>query len=225
MNIEQKCEEWIRTQSAVDAAHTLDHIQRVVANVKMLAQREGGDSRILLPAAWLHDCVSLPKDSPERSTASKKAAAFAIELLDSWGYERSLLPPIAHAIEAHSFSAGIPPLSQEAKIIQDGDRLDALGAIGIIRCLQVGAALGRAPFNSTDPLCESRTPDEATYSLDHAFVKLFRLPELMNTKTARLEANRRVMFIRSFLHEVKIECGIFASDWNGSETNPGANSE
>ena len=63
------------------------------------------------------------------------------------------LPEIRHAIEAHSYSAGIAPRTIEAKVVQDADRLDALGAIGLARCIAVGAALGRPLYEPDDPFC------------------------------------------------------------------------
>lgn len=72
---------------------------------------------------------------------------------------------VVHAIEAHSFSAGIKPETIEAKIVQDADRLDALGAIGIARCFTVGGQLERPVYNSDDPFCETRKPDDQKWNI------------------------------------------------------------
>src|ERR1700754_3793615 len=101
-----------------DPAHDVMHIQRVVANARQLAASEGARLEIVIPAAWLHDCVTLPKDSPQRAQASRLAAAEATRLLTEWGCESEWMPAIAHAVEAHSFSARIEPRSLEAKVVQ-----------------------------------------------------------------------------------------------------------
>src|SRR5580700_184411 len=122
-------EGWVRSAGADDAAHDLAHVHRVVRNAVWLAQTEAAALEVVLPAAWLHDCVNVPKSSPERKQASRLAAAEAIRLLKAGGYPAVWHGGIAHAIEAHSFSAGIRPETAEAKIVQDADRLDALGSI------------------------------------------------------------------------------------------------
>ena len=110
-----------------------------------------------------------------------------------------------HAIEAHSFSANIETKSIEAKIVQDADRLDAIGAIGIARCFAVSGALGRPLLHPQDPLCEERNPDDAQYAVDHFYVKLFKLPDTMKTKSARIIATKRIDFMREYLKTLKAE--------------------
>ena len=89
-----------------------------------------------------------------------------------------------HAIEAHSYSAGIPPQSIEAKVVQDADRLDALGAIGVARCIAVGSALGRPLYQADDPFCSARSPDDSGASVDHFYSKLLKLATTMQTAAA-----------------------------------------
>ena len=88
-----------------DPAHDLAHVQRVVANARLLAAAEGADPAVVLPAAWLHDCVVLPKNSARRAEASRLAAESAGAFLRAAGYPVELIPAIEHAIAAHSFSA------------------------------------------------------------------------------------------------------------------------
>src|SRR3989440_10576479 len=120
-------------QNATDAAHDEGHVRRVVANARKLAEAEGADLAVVLPAAWLHDCVTIAKNSPQRASASRLAAERAGALLRAAGYPEQHIPEIEHAIEAHSFSARIVPRAPEAKVVQDADRLEALGAVGIAR--------------------------------------------------------------------------------------------
>jgi len=189
-----------------DPAHDLGHIRRVVNNARLIAAAEGGDLNILIPAAWLHDIVSLPKDHPERKSGSRMAADLAIAKLTD--YPPQYLDPIHHAILAHSFSAGVAPQTIEAKILQDADRLDALGAIGLARMFSVGGQLGRPLFDPNDPLAERRAPDDTQYSLDHIQVKLVKIAETLQTKTARDIAASRVEFLLRFAWQVSVEAKV-----------------
>uniref|UniRef100_UPI000494622D HD domain-containing protein n=1 Tax=Oceanicola sp. S124 TaxID=1042378 RepID=UPI000494622D len=116
-----------------DGAHDEAHLLRVWRNVARIAAEEGGDTRILLAATLLHDCIWVDKASPERRMASRMAAVKAREVLAGLGWGEGDIARVAHAIEAHSFSAGITPETKEARILQDADRLDAMGFIGVAR--------------------------------------------------------------------------------------------
>ena len=140
---EPRFRQFVADQPGADPGHGPVHLERVVATALRLAAEEGARADIVLPAAWLHDCVHVAKDSPDRARASGLAAEHAAGFLNGAGYPERLLADIRHAIEAHSYSAGIPPRTIEAKVVQDADRLDALGAIGVARCIAVGSALGR----------------------------------------------------------------------------------
>jgi uncharacterized protein len=198
---------FVSDQMAGDAAHDGEHIRRVVANATRLAHQEGASLEIVLPAAWLHDCVSIPKDSPLRTQASRLAGEAAAAFLQSIGYPAELLPAIRHAIEAHSFSAGIVPRTKEAMVVQDADRLDALGAIGTARCLMLGGALGRRLYDPDEPFPHSRPPDDLANTIDHFYAKLLRLSGTMQTEAGRREAQARTAFMRVFLEELGREIG------------------
>jgi len=186
-----------------DVAHDLEHIRRVVRAAQSLATAEGAELEVVLPAAWLHDCVTVPKDSPQRSQASRLAAGQATAWLRTWDWPEARLPEIAHAIEAHSFSAGIAPRTIEAKVVQDADRLDALGATGLARCLMLGGAMGRPLYVAEDPFCERRAPDDAASCVDHFYTKLLKLGGTMQTAAGRAEAERRTRLLLQFLEELK----------------------
>jgi uncharacterized protein len=200
--LERRCAEKMPAVGG-DAAHDPEHIRRVVANARGLAAAEGARLEVVLPAAWLHDCVTVPKDSPQRAAASRLAAAQAVAWLREWGWPEVFLADIAHAVEAHSFSAGIAPRTIEAKVVQDADRLDALGAVGLARCLMLGGALGRPLYAARDPFCEQRAPDDRTACVDHFYTKLLTLEATMQTEGGRKEAKRRTEFIRQFLAELR----------------------
>lgn len=202
--IEQLCAAHLETLGG-DVAHDVEHIRRVVANARQLAALEGARLEVVVPAAWLHDCVVVPKTSADRSRASTMAAAEATRLLTSWEYPAELLPEIAHAVEAHSFSAGIPPRTIEAGVLQDADRLDALGAVGLARCLMLGATFGRPLYVAGDPFCEHRSPDDGRSSVDHFYTKLFTLAPQFKTTAGRAEAERRTDTLHRFLADLRGE--------------------
>ncbi len=200
--------------AGADVAHDPGHIQRVVKSAKRLAATEGARLEVVVPAAWLHDCVTVPKDSPKRKSASTEASSVAAAFLEAEGYPAIWIPEIRHAIEAHSFSAGLEPKSLEAQVVRDADRLDAIGAIGIGRCFQVGTDLGLAIYHPAEPIPRTRQPDDRRFVVDHFFVKLFKLAEDMRTEAGKAEAGRRTAFMKDFLRnlETDIEGGLLAEE-------------
>lgn len=200
-------EEFLLHATPADAAHDPGHVRRVVTAAKRLAKAEGARLAVVVPAAWLHDGVLLPKDAPDRHRASALAAERAGRLLREAGYPESLVPAVEHAVEAHSFSAGIEPETLEAAVVQDADRLDALGAVGIARTFLVAGALGSALAHPTDPFPTRRPPDDRRFAVDHVYAKLLTLADSMRTDAGRAEAERRTAFLRSFLHQLADEFG------------------
>jgi uncharacterized protein len=210
MNLDQLqtlCLDYLSDVMAADPAHDLSHVQRVVQNTLRLTETEGGNAAITVPAAWLHDCVSVAKDSPLRKQASKLAAAEAARFLKSVDYPSDLLEPIYHAIEAHSFSANIETNTLEARIVQDADRLEAVGAIGITRCFLTGGSLGTPLYDPADPFAENREPNDRLYTLDHFYCKLLGLTETMKTEAGKTEAIKRTEYMRDFLKQLGSEIG------------------
>src|SRR2546423_12465811 len=195
-------------QIASDTAHDEGHVRRVVANARKLAEAEGAELAVVLPAAWLHDCVAIAKNSPERTSASRLAAERAGELLRAAGYPAQHIPAIEHAIEAHSFSARVTPRTLEAKVVQDADRLEALGAVGIARTLITGGANGTPFYNFSQPIPVTRAADDRTSIIDHFFTKLLLLAEPMQTEAGRAAAQQRAEFLKEFLTQLGTEIGV-----------------
>ena len=205
--LEIACMEFLSGRMETDPAHDLSHVRRVVNNTRYLTDIESANTMISIPSAWLHDCVTVPKDSPQRSAASKLAADDAVLFLRSLDYPAQWLDEVHHAIEAHSFSANVAPRTLEAKIVQDADRLEALGAIGIARCVLTGGSMGTPLYDPDDPFCDHRPPDDKRFTVDHFYTKLFRLPATMQTDAGRAEAQRRVEYMREFLARLAEERG------------------
>jgi uncharacterized protein len=183
---------------ARDGAHDSTHLLRVWRNVEKIVEEEGGDTEILLAATLLHDCIWVDKSSSERSIASRLAATKASHVLSSLCWQEDRINQVQHAIEAHSFSAGIPPTSLEARILRDADRLDAIGFIGVARCFYLAGMRKASIYDPTDPAAEHRDLDDMSYALDHFQAKLLRLAANFCTATGRRMAADRTATLRGY---------------------------
>jgi len=192
-----------------DGAHDLNHFERVWRNAQaLLAQHHQADALVVLAACYLHDLVNVPKDHPRRSSASRLSAELARVRLAAMGFPADKLAAVAHAIEAHSFSAGVPATTLEARIVQDADRLDGLGAVGLARMFYIAGRMGSALAHGSDPLALDRQLDDKSYSLDHIEAKLARLPGMMQTDAGRRLAEARLATLTAFRTS-------FAAEWTG----------
>lgn len=189
-----------------DPTHDVAHALRV-AHWTLLLGGAAIDAREAVAAALLHDAVNPPKDSPERSQASVRSAELARVRLAALAFSSAAIDRIADAIRDHSFSRGAVPATALGCALQDADRLEALGAIGLLRCVSTGVRMNGAWFHGDDPWAESRALDDARYSVDHFYKKLFTLPATMRTPAGRAEAERRVAFLRAFLEQLGGELG------------------
>lgn len=191
-----------------DGAHDLGHLQRVWRNARSIGLDEPGvDWPVLEAAVWFHDLVNLPKNSPDRARASTLSAEAAVTFLKADGFDAARLPAVAHAIAAHSFSAGIAPESLEARILQDADRLEALGAVGLARMFLTQGQMGGGMLDMEDPMALHRTLDDKRFALDHIEVKLLKLPAMMQTRQGRLIAEERAEWMMSFRTRLLAEIG------------------
>jgi len=173
-------------------------------NIEQLCYQQANID-VVIPAAWLHDCVPIAKNSPLRAQSSQLAATQAKIFLTQHQYKPDLLNEIAHAIEAHSYSANIIPRTLEAKIVQDADRLDALGAIGLTRAIMVSNQLDLEFYHTQDPFCKKREPNDHQYGLDHFYTKLLTLAEKFHTHAGKVEAQRRIEFLHQYLNQLSSE--------------------
>jgi uncharacterized protein len=193
-----------------DGAHDLNHVERVWRNAgALLAHYPQADALVVLAACYLHDLVNVPKDDPRRSSASRLSAQLASAQLAALDFPADKLAAVAHAIEAHSFSAGVPATTLEARIVQDADRLDGLGAVGLARMFYIAGRMGSALAHGTDPLARARPLDDKAYSLDHIEAKLARLPAMMQTEAGRALGEARLATLTAFR-------AAFAAEWSGS---------
>lgn len=189
----------------LDPAHDWAHIQRVVKNVIKLSENLEVNLSCAMAAAYCHDLVNLPKNHPERTSSSSLSADKAEPILLKVGFDIEEIKIIKKAIIEHSYSTGLKPSSLEAQIVQDADRLDALGAIGVLRCAAVNVKMNSQFYNIDDPLAERRDLDDKSFMLDHYYTKLLKLPDVMNTPQGKSLAFKRVEFMKRFIEELMNE--------------------
>jgi len=205
MNILKKLEKEVKVKMENDSAHDFEHIKRVYNNAKKLAIKEKANTKLVLSAVLLHDIVSYPKSDSRSKTSSVKSSQDATKILKNYPFTNDEIKIITDAIKDHSFSRKKTPKTLVGKILQDADRLDAIGAVGIARVFAVGGAEHRPFYNTEDPFCSKREPNDKKWTLDHFFRKLLLLEDLMSTKSAKIEAKRRTKILTNYLSELKKE--------------------
>jgi len=189
-----------------NGCHRLDHTLRVVANARQLmAHYPEIDHPVAEASAWLHD-IGRGLERAEGVSHATISARLAEGILQAEGFTPVQVRLAQEAIADHRFSAGRIPASLEGKILQDADRLDALGAIGIARTFTESPY--RELYHPTDPFAQQRTPDDDRYTLDHFFTKLLKLPATMHTPEARAIADRRLRLMQEFLAQLAEELRI-----------------
>ncbi|MDQ4101176.1 MAG: HD domain-containing protein [Thermoproteota archaeon] len=189
-----------------EPAHDFDHIMRVYKNAKKIGKVEGGDMEILLPAVLLHDIIVFAKGSTNSSKSSDESAILAENILQGYGYTQDQINQICYCIRVHNYTKKVVPTTLEGRILQDADRLDALGAIGIARTFSVSGSENRPFYNAHDPFWEThRSLDDKQWTLDHFQTKLLKLEEIMHTKTAKKIARERTRFMVLFIRQLQKE--------------------
>lgn len=192
---------------AADSAHDFSHILRVYKTAQKIGEAEGADMKVLLLAALLHDVGAESKLSVASAESDAFRLRIAEEFLRKKSFPENLIHNVLYAIDVHRFSKGIVPTTKEARILQDVDRLDAMGAIGIARVFMTGGAVGRKFYSPEDPFCRTRVPDDKLWNLDHFFKKILKLESGMHTETARMIARRRAAVLKRYLEDLQRELG------------------
>ncbi|MDR0219608.1 MAG: HD domain-containing protein [Enterobacteriaceae bacterium] len=192
-----------------DGAHDIAHLYRVWKNAQKICEAECGNLRLVFAAVLLHDCVSVEKNDPKRPLASRMAADKAQLVLNDLGWPKEEIAAVYHAIEAHSFSAALTPTTLEAKIVQDADRLDSIGMMGVARCFYTAGRMRSGLYEAHDPLAKQREYDDLSYAVDHFYTKLFKIEAGFQTETGRQMARERTkrmeQFLSDFFDEIQAE--------------------
>lgn len=184
-------EEGRRLVMGHDPAHDWGHARRVATLTVRAGAEYGAELLPAVAAGLLHDLVQVRKGTPGCREAGRASAALASDILVHAGAPAPLVHEVAIAIAEHPSSAGHAPSTPLSAALQDGDRLDALGMVGVARTLTVGALLGR-PFVG---------------SAHHVLDQLVQLADGMHTAYGRAEAQWRLSQMLEFFHALAEQCG------------------
>lgn len=189
-----------------DPSHDIGHSLRVLEISEKIAREETADLDILIPAALFHDVINYPKNHKDRLNSSRESAEFAKRILKRIDYfSKEKIEKIYTSINLCSFTRGKTPEFLEAKILQDADGLESMGAISIMRTFSSAGVMNKIFYNPEDPFCKERTPDDNKYALDLFFTRLLVIQGRIHTKIARNMAKKRILFLKKFLKELQDE--------------------
>lgn len=188
-----------------EPAHDFSHVMRVYANATAILQVECADGEVVRTAVLLHELFNHPKNHPDSHLSGDVCAEKAAIVLHEGNFPMEKRDHVLDCIRNHSFSKGIVPQTIEGKIVQDADRLDALGAIGIARCFATCGTTGGKLYDVDDAFHEHRTLDDKQFALDHFYNKLFKLAGSFHTSTANQMAQARHEFLLQFVTQLKAE--------------------
>ena len=214
MHCERHNNLWLRVRDEIDSmdlAHDQLHILRVYQWAVRIAEDLDVCPDLCGAAALLHDIVNVPKESVLRKQGSTLSATRGSALLPKAGYSPTETEQIVEGIRTCSWSKGLAPTNDIGRVLQDADRLDAIGAIGIVRniaCAQAMASRGNDGqfYHVDDPLGKGpRELNDKQYAIDHFSVKLLRLTDTLHSAVAQKEAKRRHQFLLSFLNELEMD--------------------
>ena len=188
--------------------HDWWHIYRVWQISKSIAEEEGGNSFIIELAALLHDIADHKFYNGDEAIGPQIASDF----LDSMKVNKEIVDQVIQIMQEISFSKGLEPSNLEGKIVQDADRLDAIGAIGIARAFAYGGHKQREIYNPEIPSSEYKTKEEykknSNPTINHFYEKLLLLKDLMNTAKGKAMAQERHVFMENYLKQ-------FYREWEG----------
>jgi len=178
--------------------HHYDHILRVHNLCVKIGQHYPVDFVVLRAAALLHDIGHFSEDF--KVCHAEISAQFTVNLLTERHWPKQKIDSISYAVKNHRYSKGVIPVTLEARILQDCDRLEALGAVGITRVLSYDLEL---------PLYDIDRPfkdlEDKAFRINHFYNKILKLKDGMHTDIAKELANERDDFIRGFLKQFKSE--------------------
>ena len=212
-NIEKKITDYARSQFTVDATgHDWGHVERVCIMARYLGEREHADQDIVVISALLHD-IGLSDEIKLGIDHSDRSANMAESYLRSIDFEKNKIEGIVEAIRCHRYGKRLIPQTIEGKILQDADRLDAIGAIGIARAFAYGGARG-APIYDAEEKVENYDPFMVKSTITHFQEKLLKIKDSLHTSSAKEIGERRHQFMLYFIDEFYKEINFYTCTKN-----------
>ena len=188
-----------------DPAHDFEHIMRVYKNAEKICKTEKSNKKLVLISVLLHDIIKKSETDKRTKSSSSLSASKSIKILKKLKFSDNDISIVSESIRNHSFTKNKISKSIEGRILQDADRLDAIGAIGIARVFSVSGAKNRQFYEPSDPFSKNRKMNDKKWALDHFFKKLLLLENVMNTKTGKIEAKKRTIVLKNYLDSLKKE--------------------
>lgn len=187
--------------------HCSFHTERVHNLATRIAQLERADADVVRAAALLHDIARAMEDEGEIADHSVEGAKIARRLLESLDFPSDKVTKVVSCIQEHRFAKGVKPTSLEAEVLQDADRLDVLGAIGIARVFARGGWANMPMHDPTVPPKKEYDGRSLT-SINHIYEKVLKVRNSLNTETAKRIGDDRHYFVKQFLER-------FMNEWDG----------
>ncbi len=190
-------------------SHAFDHTQRVYNLSLKLAKGQNVDKDVLRACVLLHDIARMKEDCEEVQCHAEHGAEMAKKILEETRFPKEKIEKVCYVIKVHRHSKGIKAETKEAQILQDADRLDALGAITIARMFSTGGKINMPLYKPEIPFGKVHEGYHADSTI-HAFhAKILKLtPEIFNTERAKKIAKKRYAFVERFLKQ-------FVLEWEG----------
>jgi uncharacterized protein len=204
----KKLKEKIQPYFIKGGSHAFDHTERVYNLSIKLAKNKKVDLDILKAAVLLHDIARLKEQNKECECHAEYGAEIAKKILKEINFPEEKIKDVVYAIKVHRHSKKIKAETKEAEILQDADRLDALGAITIARMFSTGGELNRPLYDPKIPF-DDKTYNFYTSTIHGFYHRILKItPETFNTKEAKEIAKERYKFVQEFLDR-------FLKEWEG----------
>jgi uncharacterized protein len=187
--------------------HDRFHVERVYNMALRIAKEENANLDVVKAAALLHDIARAMEDEEKIDDHAAEGARMARGILVEAGFPREKIDAVVYCIEVHRFRESVKPQSLEAKVLQDADRLDILGAIGIARVFSRGG-WGNKPIHDPTISPKAKYDGKSQTSINHIHEKILKVKDSFNTATAKKIAEGRHRFVEQFLDR-------FFKEWNG----------
>ncbi len=192
-----------------DPVHGLSHVLRVLSLAERMGKEMGADIDVLRAAALLHDASGAhPGEGADRQSHEQMSALFAGEVLKKEGWDQTRIDAVQHCIRAHRFRSNEPPVTLEAKILFDADKLDVMGAFGAARTIGYALQAGQPFFAEPSEyfLRTGETEDGEAHSAYHEYLfKLLKVRDKLHTRPAQQMAKERHAVLTAFFNQMAVE--------------------